>query len=531
MKAKLIMAVSAAVMVFAISLTFAQLANSSWPMFHQNPQHTGLSPYAGPSIPSLAWSYQGDRMSSSPAIGSDGKVYISSFDDDSFDGYLYSLNPTASLDWSYKTGDGMVSSPAIGSDGKVYVGSEDYCLYSINSSGTFGWSYQTRDVIESSSPAIDSDGKVYIISGDSSLYSINSNGGLVWSYQSGYYIGSSSPAIGSDGKVYFGSDAQEQNDGYLYSINSSGSLAWSYQNGSDEGSSPAIGSDGKVYIGSSKSETIDGYSYYYGYLYSVNSNASLVWSYQSGGDIFSSPAIGSDGKVYVGDTRLYSINSSGSLVWSYQSGGDIFSSPAIGSDGKVYIGSSKTESIDESYYYYGYLYSINSNASLDWSYRAANWVGSSPAIGSDGKVYFGSDDTHLYSIQQASPPILFVPFNIRLGHAVQPPTGVLSIFVDVTVKDTSYAGVPCLPYIAASAGGKLYYIVRGNKLSTKMTPYLTNGKGKKKYFTLYENIFNYDAATIPFSGLAPGRYWIYGALLNKKGAPMGPIAERVLTIE
>jgi len=448
MKAKLIMAVSAAVMVFAISLTFAQLANSSWPMFHQNPQHTGLSPYAGPSIPSLAWSYQGDRMSSSPAIGSDGKVYISSFDDDSFDGYLYSLNPTASLDWSYKTGDGMVSSPAIGSDGKVYVGSEDYCLYSINSSGTFGWSYQTRDVIESSSPAIDSDGKVYIISGDSSLYSINSNGGLVWSYQSGYYIGSSSPAIGSDGKVY---------------------------------------------IGSSKSETIDGYSYYYGYLYSVNSNASLVWSYQSGGDIFSSPAIGSDGKVY--------------------------------------IGSSKTESIDESYYYYGYLYSINSNASLDWSYRAANWVGSSPAIGSDGKVYFGSDDTHLYSIQQASPPILFVPFNIRLGHAVQPPTGVLSIFVDVTVKDTSYAGVPCLPYIAASAGGKLYYIVRGNKLSTKMTPYLTNGKGKKKYFTLYENIFNYDAATIPFSGLAPGRYWIYGALLNKKGAPMGPIAERVLTIE
>ncbi|MCX6358039.1 MAG: hypothetical protein NT045_09250, partial [Candidatus Aureabacteria bacterium] len=63
---------------------------------------------------------------------------------------------------------------------------------------------------------------------------------------------------------------------------------------------------------------------------------------------------------------------------------------------------------------------------------------------------------------------------------------------------------------------------------TKKTPYLSNGK--KKYFQLYENIFNYDAATIPFSSLAPGRYWIYGALLNKKGAPIGPIAERVLTI-
>ncbi|MCX6357404.1 MAG: hypothetical protein NT045_05950, partial [Candidatus Aureabacteria bacterium] len=130
-------------------------------------------------------------------------------------------------------------------------------------------------------------------------------------------------------------------------------------------------------------------------------------------------------------------------------------------------------------------------------------------------------------------PIVFVPFNIRLGHPVQPPTGVLSVFIDVMVKGTSYAGVPCLPYIAINAGGKMYYIVSGNKIATKMTPYLSNGKAK--YFQLYEDIINLDAAYIPFSGLAPGRYWVYGALLgallNKKGAPMGPIAERILTIE
>ena len=32
------------------SMLDAQLANSPWPMFHKNSQHTGLSPYAGPSI-------------------------------------------------------------------------------------------------------------------------------------------------------------------------------------------------------------------------------------------------------------------------------------------------------------------------------------------------------------------------------------------------------------------------------------------------------------------------------------------------
>jgi len=144
-------------------------------------------------------------------------------------------------------------------------------------------------------------------------------------------------------------------------------------------------------------------------------------------------------------------------------------------------------------------------------------------------VYVGSQDALLYSIQQTPPPISFVPFNIRLGNAVQPPTGILSIFVDVTVKDTSYAGVPCLPYIAASAGGKLYYIVSGNRITTKMTPYLNNGK--KKYFQLYDDISNFDAASIAFSHLPPGSYLVYGALLDKKGAPIGQIAERVLTIE
>ncbi|MCX6357761.1 MAG: hypothetical protein NT045_07825 [Candidatus Aureabacteria bacterium] len=123
-----------------------------------------------------------------------------------------------------------------------------------------------------------------------------------------------------------------------------------------------------------------------------------------------------------------------------------------------------------------------------------------------------------------------MPFNIRLGNAVQPPTGILSISIDITVKDTSYAGVPCRPYIAINAGDKMYYIVSGNKVVTKMTPYLSNGKAK--YFQVYDDVSDYRAATIPLSGgLAPGRYWVYGALLNKKGAPMGPIAERVLTIE
>ena len=57
----------------------------------------------------------------------------------------------------------------------------------------------------------------------------------------------------------------------------------------------------------------------------------------------SSPAIGSDGTVYVGseDKKLYAINGkTGKKLWEFVTGGDVFiSSPAIGSDGTVYVGS------------------------------------------------------------------------------------------------------------------------------------------------------------------------------------------------
>ena len=50
----------------------AQLADSPWPMFGQNPQRTGRSPYTGPEVPELKWSITtGDVVISSPAIGAD----------------------------------------------------------------------------------------------------------------------------------------------------------------------------------------------------------------------------------------------------------------------------------------------------------------------------------------------------------------------------------------------------------------------------------------------------------------------------
>jgi outer membrane protein assembly factor BamB len=115
----------------------------------------------------------------------------------------------------------------------------------------------------------------------------------------------------------------------------------------------------------------------------------LKWSFPTGDDVYSSPAIGSDGTIYVGskDNKLYAINPDGTLKWSFNTGGWVWSSPAIGSDGTIYVGS-----------YDNKLYAINPDGTLKWSFTTGSSVSSSPAIGSDGTIYVGSCDYKLYAI-------------------------------------------------------------------------------------------------------------------------------------
>ncbi|MEF8847384.1 MAG: PQQ-binding-like beta-propeller repeat protein, partial [Candidatus Paceibacterota bacterium] len=49
------------------------------------------------------------------------------------------------LKWKYKTGDSVYSSPAISSDGTIYVGSHDDHLYAINPDGTLKWKIERGD--------------------------------------------------------------------------------------------------------------------------------------------------------------------------------------------------------------------------------------------------------------------------------------------------------------------------------------------------------------------------------------------------
>jgi outer membrane protein assembly factor BamB len=83
------------------------------------------------------------------------------------------------------------------------------------------------------------------------------------------------------------------------------------------------------------------------------------------------------------------ITNLGTLKWRYHTSDfrEIVSSPAIGSDGTIYFGSLNDT-----------LYALNPDGTLKWSYSTNGDIYSSPAIGSDGTIYFGSYDNYLYAL-------------------------------------------------------------------------------------------------------------------------------------
>mgnify|MGYP000139972372 CR=1 FL=1 len=314
-------------------------------------------------------------------------------------------------------------SPALSADGlTVYLGTSSSTLGAVPqqhkfvalevATGALRWSYALGLAEVRSSPAVAPDGSVTFVveernaSGGfvtSAAVRVSSAGGLVWRRAlgiagGGVDVGYSAPAIGSDGSVYVASDS-------LYALNPNGTIRWTrFSTGEDLRASPVVGGDGTIYF---VSRTLP--------LTAMHPDSGRVlWERALGTQthVFASPAIGTDGTLYVAtdDCVLYAVSATGEDRWSYDAGTSgstcaMRSSPAVGADGTIYLGT-----VDRSPR--PILFAIRANGTLRWTYNPSGLpidvgpssfdIYSSPAIGSDGAVYFGHEFGRVYAIDGQS---------------------------------------------------------------------------------------------------------------------------------
>jgi len=120
--------------------------------------------------------------------------------------------------------------------------------------------------------------------------------------------------------------------------------------------------------------------------YALYPNGSLKWTYDGG---HTSVALGGDGTIYYGSgMSLIALDSDGTFKWSFPASELIGSSPAIGIDGSLYFGSTD-----------GSFYAVNPDGTEKWQYTAESGILSSPAVDKFGNIYFNDLNGSLYSLK------------------------------------------------------------------------------------------------------------------------------------
>ena len=148
-------------------------------------------------------------------------------------------------------------------------------------------------------------------------------------------------------------------------------------------SPPALGADGTLYVGTSTAiRALEA------------STGATKWEFPREELVsFSAPAVGPDGTVYIGSReRLHALEGvTGTMKWAFFAPGGypFFSSPAVGPDGTVYLG------------YSSEVFALEGVTGMEkWRFRSSGAHSfSSPAIGADGTIYSGSSDGEVFALE------------------------------------------------------------------------------------------------------------------------------------
>jgi outer membrane protein assembly factor BamB len=224
-------------------------------------------------------------------------------------GRLSAISPEGEVRWTAQTGPTLKSSPALGPDGTVYVSSMNGKLYAVAPGGAIRWTFRFAEfpgvgapvighsppagadgIGSGASPTIAPDGTIYVGANNSNFYALAPDGHLLWVFEAEREIAGiwSTAALSADAStLYFGA-----NKGGIYAVNrEDGSLRWQHPILGSIYSSPALDSAGRLYTGSTA-----------GHLIELDAaTGETLFDYTAGAPIWTAPAIRPDGTLLVAD--------------------------------------------------------------------------------------------------------------------------------------------------------------------------------------------------------------------------------------
>jgi len=167
------------------------------------------------------------------------------------------------------------------------------------------------------------------------------------------------------------------------SVKLGGVQKWATKTGGSIYSTPALASDGTLFVG----------SYDDGKGYAIGPDGKIIWQFATQKHIFASPVVDQkSGSVYLGgtDNYVYAITPQGGEKWKKALPDIILSTAALDPNGTLYVGCND-----------GYLYALNSDSGQEkWATELEGSV-SSPAVGTDGTVYVGSGEIDWINIDHS----------------------------------------------------------------------------------------------------------------------------------
>ena len=337
---------------------------------------------------SIIWSFPAlGEITEAPSLSIDGTIYFGAADNK-----LYAVSTNRTSNWTYQAG-GRLTTPAIGSNGVIYVGVSSNpgvdtplnTFLAINPNGTKRWEFTNAGAVVRP-PAIGYDGTIYVPGYTGKMYALSPEGREIWSKQVGNHW-STAPVIAADGTVYFGGATRNLQTGtsvgHVYALYPDGSTKWHYTNSSSFASGFALGENGDVFIGSAGND---------GKFFAFSPLGNVRWQFTSGASISSQPILAANNVYFTHyDGRIFSLTRTGAFRWSTNSAGPA----AAGSDGVIYVPWDGDSGEAQ-------LRALGSTGQEIWTTTFGTWGSTtSPTLTPEGIIYVGAG-TNLYAVQASS---------------------------------------------------------------------------------------------------------------------------------